>query len=316
MWKKQKDMQVISITGKTRFKCSVCGENRFKKLKWYNGWFSFILGVSICKKCGTVCLNPRMNEQDYEEYYRSQYYGNYQPKPICSETINSKGNKIFRHILPYIKKESTILEIGCGPGGNLITLKNEGFHNIMGLEPSLECCLILNEYGIDCKNSGLLNYVNSSPGIFDSIILSGVLEHFVEPDKSLILIRDLLKEDGLIYISVPNIYGFIGKCTHDLFTIPHTFYFSVSTLERLLTNSGFEIIECFKGKENEISLIAKKKKMNETLKSNSSHEEYIQVLKYLKSDRLYITNFPKLTRRITRAIGGQILRKFGLIKEE
>ena len=299
---------------KIHFKCSVCGKDQFKKLKWYNGWFSFILSVSICNECGTVCLNPRMNEQDYEEYYRSQYYGNYQPKPHYNEATTSKGNEIFSCLLPYIKKESALLEIGCGPGGNLLTLKKEGFNNITGIEPSLDCCLGIHAHGIECKNSGLLEYVDSRPEPFNLIILSGVLEHFVEPDKSLILIRDLLKEDGLIYISVPNIYGFIGKYTHDVFTIPHTFYFSVNSLKHLLTNSGFEIIECFDSKKNEISLIAKKKKLDKMLKSNSSHNEYAQVLKYLKLDRFYITNFPKLTRMITRAIAGQVLRKLGLKK--
>ena len=303
------------VTKKTDFNCSICGSNHFKRLGWYNGWFSFKLSVAICRECGIVCLNPRMNEKNYEEYYRNNYYGEYQPKPTTDSEVDIRGEKLFDKILPHIRKDSNLLEVGCGPGGNLIALKNKGFNNIVGLDPSLDCCLVVQSHGIDCKNSGLLAYTNESTnqGLFDLIILNGVLEHFVEPDKYLNLISGLLKEKGLLYISVPNIHGFVGKYVHDAFTIPHTFYFSFTTLRNLLSINGFEIIKKFESEEDEISILVAKKEINEAMEPDLLYDEYLQVLKHLKVDRIYVTNFPKLTRRLSRAIGGQILRKLGVI---
>ena len=302
-------------TKKTDFVCSICGNNHFKKLEWYNGWFSFKLSVAICKECGIVCLNPRMNEKDYEEYYRNNYYGEYQSKPSIDGEVDIRGEKLFDKIFPHIKKEYNLLEVGCGPGGNLIALKNKGFDNISGLDPSSDCCAVVKSYGIDCKNTGLLTYSNdlSNQGVSDLIILNGVLEHFVEPNKYLNLISGLLKENGLLYISVPNIYGFVGRYTHDVFTIPHTFYFSIVTLKNLLNINGFEIIENFDRESNEISILVAKREASGTIEPDSLHDEYLQVLKYLKADRIYISGFPKLTRRLSRAMGGQVLRKFGVI---
>lgn len=42
--------------------------------------------------------------------------------------------ELFREVLPYLDKDSSILEIGCGPGRNLNYLYKLGYHNLTGIE--------------------------------------------------------------------------------------------------------------------------------------------------------------------------------------
>ena len=292
-------------------KCSICGGEQFRRLNRYDGWFSEDLCVAVCRNCGVVCLNPRMSEEDYEIYYRTRYYGEYQPKPNpeCEKvTEDSRGAKICDDILPCIERSSIVLEIGCGTGGNLITLRNRGFSNVAGLDPSPDCCSIVRSYGINCINSALLPYAldSNNPDAFDLIILSHMLEHFVEPDVSLRLIRSLLRENGLVYILVPNLYGHIGQDPRDQFALPHTFYFSISTLKALLNNNGFVLEQRFSSNKDEIAVLARKSIGTDI--PVMVENEYDRAIKYLKMDRMYMNYAWRALGRALRRVLSKLLK--------
>lgn len=273
------------------FPCSVCGAHSmgsFKRLYDF-GRFSQRQTVSVCKNCGTVCLNPRWDERKYEEYYQSQYYGEYQLRIIDKgyDDIkdSSRGIKIFNDLREYLDKDAKIIEIGCGEGGNLIVFQKDGFKNLTGLEPSLDCCRKLQKFSnINCINETLASYVlnfNASRR-FDCIILSHMLEHFVEPEKALEMISSIMETQGVLYILVPNFYG---SEPYSQFTIPHTFYFSKASLEILLNNSGFIVDKYFESPVNEIALVARKSS-RKPIPITNNVSEYKRVLFYLRKNKL------------------------------
>ena len=140
-------------------------------------------------------MNPRMNEKGYEEYYRTKYFGEYQPKiesqkPYADEVKDSRAIKIFEDLKDYISVTSKVIEIGSGEGVNLIVLKEKGFTNVTGLEISPECCDKLELfYHIRCVKKSLREFgAHFNGGGFDCVILSHTLEHFVEPKKALAII--------------------------------------------------------------------------------------------------------------------------------
>jgi len=67
------------------YTCPVCNTSHFKKI-YEAGIFSSILTACVCKDCGLVCLNPRWDEDTYANYYRNEYYGEYQPKADIKKT--------------------------------------------------------------------------------------------------------------------------------------------------------------------------------------------------------------------------------------
>lgn len=257
-----------------KFACSVCGLDQFTKLRDHR-LETLGLYVSVCKNCGVVCLNPRMNDQDYADYYTTEYYGQYQPHPKRQPSPTSGSDRaiqIGNDLQPWLQNSTRVLEVGCGPGGNLIELKNRGITELTGLEPSVECSEILQSHGIQCLN-GVLSDVDilDTAGPFDVLILSHMLEHFVDPASALRRIRNLLADDGLLYILVPNIYD--GDYRRQ-FTVPHTFYFSPNTLQFLLYNSGFAIQQQFTDRSPEIALLASKRNLDDEDKVQVSESEY------------------------------------------
>jgi len=266
------------------YNCSVCGENSFLKIYGVS-----VFNVCVCRTCGVVCLNPRMDEGGYVDYYRNQYYRNYQPKIEVKKPVRIektfRGVKIFNDLQKYVSPKSRIIEIGCGEGENLIVFKNKGFNDLTGLDPSSDCCKRLENFNIECIDKPLSEFATNLDinRKFDCVILSHVLEHFVEPEKALQIIANIIKPDGILYILVPNLYGF--KNPFSQFCIPHTFYFSKVSLESLLRNSSFIVEKYFEGSnEDEIALLAKKSSKPLTFIKQYPNE-YKRVLSYLKRDK-------------------------------
>lgn len=218
------------------YPCPVCGENDFEKI-FERGVFSDKIYVSICKNCGLVCQNPRMDENFFVNYYKgSEYYGSHQPRlNESAEGHNSSGRpkKIFFNVRQKISKQSAILEVGAGRGENLFFLKKMGFNNLSATELSKHSSDLLNARGIRCYYGTLDNFLLTEKRKYNLIILSHVLEHQVQPEKMLAQLGGLLKKNGLVLILVPNLL--FPKNTFSQFMIPHVFYFTPTSLKNLLS---------------------------------------------------------------------------------
>lgn len=121
-----------------------------------------------------------------------------------------------KYILPYIEKyypisgNMHVLEIGCGAGGNLQPFLELGC-NVTGFDLSLsrieEACQIL-----DAENNEKVHFFCddvfnvSNLGKFDIIFVRDVIEHIPDKQRFFQLIKDFLKEDGLIYFAFPAWY--------------------------------------------------------------------------------------------------------------
>ena len=225
------------------FTCAACEGESFLKIYGVS-----VFNVCLCERCGLVCLNPRMDEKEYMEKlyanYRKDLFGNYLANDVDpdepytkNEIESSASQKIFNDLKNYLPQKAKILDVGCGEGDHLIFLKQNGFDNLVGLDPIPEYCQKLkNFYEISCYNQSLAEFADGEKK-FDCVILSHVIEHFVEPNKALEAISNLMADGGILYLRTPDLYKF--KNPFSQFCIPHTFYFSPATLETLLKKYGF-----------------------------------------------------------------------------
>ena len=123
-------------------------------------------------------------------------------------------------------------------------------------------------------------------GKFDVILLCHVIEHFTDPFDELKKIRKLLKEDGLLYISLPNIENF-GL---DQFQNAHTYYFKKDEFLYLLNSSFFELVDF--GTSQEIHMYGVfriKQNSNNTLNIKSNR---------IKTNLIVKNYYRKLLKRI------------------
>lgn len=74
---------------------------------------------------------------------------------------------------------------------------------------------------------------------YDLVTLNKVLEHIKNPINLLKTLKKKLKNKGYLYVEVPDIMASNKGKNRQEFGLEHFHVFSISSLERILTNSGF-----------------------------------------------------------------------------
>ena len=92
---------------------------------------------------------------------------------------------------------------------------------------------------------GTLEEASFPDGCFDVVHFSHVIEHVPEPKAMLFEVRRVLKDDGHVIVTTPNVGGwhtrFAGRNWRS--AIPdHIHLFSIRTLRALLEITGFRVI--------------------------------------------------------------------------
>lgn len=98
-------------------------------------------------------------------------------------------------------KKIKILDIGCGTGSILESLKGKG--DLYGIDPSSDAinyCKTKGNFKLKKSNIESLNYPNN---YFDVIILSDIIEHIDDDSKGIQNCYKILKKKGILIITVP-----------------------------------------------------------------------------------------------------------------
>ena len=116
---------------------------------------------------------------------------------------------------------------------------------------------------------------------YDFVYFIHTLEHVADVHMVLRKIHDSIKDDGVIYICVPN----IAFCAHDsfseIFIDPHTVHFERLTLIKALVNAGLEIMEINDTNEAEIKVLVKR--FQNTSELTVLKESAFEISKYKQS---------------------------------
>lgn len=192
-------------------KCPICSNNLGECLhtqKFANLEQSTITNcyeVVACQKCGFVYADTKSLQTDYDKYY--EYMSKYQD--IKSTGSGNDQYDITRLkestkvISKYMKnKDASILDMGCANGGLLYQLKEIGYTNLQGIDPSEICVNHTIEKGIRARRGSIFNQGRNKK--YDCIILTHVLEHIRDLQQALTILKNMLHEDGILYIELPN----------------------------------------------------------------------------------------------------------------
>lgn len=232
-----------------RRKCPVCNNNEAKRM--CN--ISYILpegnplprqyDVVCCLKCGFTYANVDASQNIYNDYYEN--YNMYVEDTLIKSTnIKREARRpIIKLIQENIPLDAAILDVGCGGGDLLVDLKEEGYKNICGMDPTPESISSLKQRGI---NGFVRNIFSDELPLhthkYDLVISTAVIEHIYDLHGYLRNIRKYLKEgSGKVILYAPA----IEKIDENLplanyFNHEHINYFSKDSLNNLLLTEGFE----------------------------------------------------------------------------
>lgn len=285
--------------------------------------YGLYMPVVICKDCGLIRTSPRMNQKAYNQFYnieyRPLYVGTEKPTAYFFEQQYVRGKRMVDLIQQHqkITSETFVVEIGCGAGGILKSFKDKGaqvFGNDLG-EKYIQ-------YGKETHNlnlqSGTIHDLDLDQKA-NVIVYSHVMEHILDPVKELEKVKEILDPNGLLYIEVPGIKNLATNYKSNFLAYlqnAHTFHFSLSSLQNLLKQLGFELIT---GNEKVEALFCLKK--DSQMKSEISNDYQGNVLHLQQEEKVfkkgkgyfYLTH-PKLFLSETKRYTLSLLDKLGLRK--
>ena len=168
--------------------------------------------------------------------------------------------KTFTKIVDF-KNCKTILEIGCADGFLLQHLKNtfNGLTELVGIEPSIDKTKQINGLTLlkDFANTNLkLNKC------FDLIFSVGVFEHIENINDIMLFCNNHIKDDGKLFICVPDAKEQLKNGDPALFTHQHIHCFTEESVSYLLSTHGFEITSLTKTQDS-LNVYCKKKYLPE-----------------------------------------------------
>jgi len=153
-----------------------------------------------------------------------------------------------------------ILDVGCGMGKTGRVLRERGFEEIFGVEvdPSAadQARPFYKEVIVGDVDGDVLPF---GKGFFDCIVYGDVLEHLVDPWKVLQRHREILRDDGTIICSIPNIryYRILGSLIFEgrwdytrlgILDRTHLRFFTLKTIEDMFRETGYELKRVIKKK--------------------------------------------------------------------
>lgn len=234
-------------------KCDICQTDKYLSVLWksvttweHQGKFNFVK----CKCCGLVFQSPRAPFNEAIAYYPSEsYWGRDIRKMKKTKAWREERKRAFEFLYKGIfarKNKGSILDIGSGLGLFSSKFEEKGW-DVLGTDISKDLVKYSKEVFRIRTLIGDVVKVNLPKKHFDVVTMNGVFEHIYTPHETLIKIRELLKDDGVLVIVVPNIESLgsliHGKEWYHLQPGRHLYQFSPKTLARLLQKTGFAIDE-------------------------------------------------------------------------
>lgn len=203
-----------------------------------------------CSNCSLRFTQDVPDESSIGPYYQSPDY--------ISHSNTSKGllNKLYQKvrkytlqqkaslIIHYTTLKGNLLDIGAGVGAFVNEMQSRQWKTT-GIEPDEGArAQAKNLFGIDLLSTSSLD--NLSTKSYDAITLWHVLEHVHSLHQYIEQLKDLLKNEGKIFIAVPNyqsldadIYG-NNWAAYD---VPrHLYHFTPKAMEVLMQKHGLKII--------------------------------------------------------------------------
>lgn len=195
--------------------------------------------VVACDVCGYCYADTLASLEDYENYYTKH---NYYSSTVVSDVSSNVPTTVMNDFcLEICKPEDRILDVGFGYGNFLKFLRINGYKNLFGIDPSKESVKHIAQYGISAKVGSAYNLSSFDGGMMDVVIITGVLEHLLKPSFAIMSIQNVLKDNGVVILTVPNcnnlIYDKSPICNN--FNQEHINYFSPKSLLGLMEKYGF-----------------------------------------------------------------------------
>jgi SAM-dependent methyltransferase len=115
----------------------------------------------------------------------------------------------FRMLEPWLKPGMEVLDFGCGEGAFSQRLVDAGLNvDVCDINIDQVKAQVNRKYKLDLNSATISDLI---PGKYDLIVSMEIIEHLHDPWKYLSDAISLLKDNGLILLTTPNISNFTSR---------------------------------------------------------------------------------------------------------
>lgn len=185
----------------------------------------------------------------YEDYWSQR--GGFSTQP---------SRRLLELFERYVSPDDRCLDVGCGDGGTSGVWLHDHAASYLGVDISEGAIRKAARRGLSVQ---LVEHADGLPfpdDSFDLVVCVEVLEHLFEPDRAVREIRRVLRPQGRVIATVPNVVhwrirvdiALLGRWNprgdplsgRQPWRDPHVRFFSKRSLARLIESCGLDLLEC------------------------------------------------------------------------
>jgi 2-polyprenyl-3-methyl-5-hydroxy-6-metoxy-1,4-benzoquinol methylase len=225
-------------------KCTLCGASESSLLQ-IGVRHAQEVEVRRCTTCDLVFLSPQPSEEELEFYYSTLYREDYRLTQVEERHKNDLEKAYLRvqRLLPRLKPETRLLEVGSGSGAFLDAVRPY-VKEVIGVEPDSATRRWI-EQTLGFQVLEKIPEDGSETEGFDVVVSFHVLEHVPAPLDFLAGLKKVLKPGGEFVVEVPNVDDVlvgvyqVPSYLQFYFQKAHLYYFSRKTLALALEKAGY-----------------------------------------------------------------------------
>lgn len=216
-----------------------------KRIKIFDG-FNLLCEYKIvqCNNCNFI-FNNNIDDNLLNEFYSKESL--YSSESSYGTGGNNSGdinryNTYLNDLKKHLTNSSLICDVGCGKGGFVKFLTENGYKDSLGIE--------LDQRLVDLSNSKKILKMEPYKYPFknkeiDCLTFTHVFEHILNLKEILNESHRVLNDNGLIFIEVPDTQNYHKHPVFDFYWFnikEHINHFTKESLQNLVEKFGFELI--------------------------------------------------------------------------
>lgn len=202
--------------------------------------------VAVCAACGFVYADTDATQADYDRFYAE--HSKYEDAKTGTGGVDNpldwkRQQETARQIADVLgDAKLSVLDVGCANGGLLKALKDLGYENLCGIDPSPACVENTRRIGVEARRGSLFRPFKKNA--YDCVILSHTLEHVRDAQGALDWITERLRPGGMVYLETPDAARYVDFIYAPLqdFNVEHINHFSLLCLRNLMEARGFTFV--------------------------------------------------------------------------
>lgn len=191
--------------------------------------------LEACRSCGLIRQAPdRIVPLSYDQIVRD-----------TAKQLPDYAKRIISSLSEHgVAKDDLVIEVGANDGTFLTELRNAGYRNLLGVEPSHQLAEAATNSGLKILNDyfdrRLAHQILASHGPSRAVICRHTLEHVPDIHELTGGIANLLGSGGVSFVEVPDTDWVITQLfAHEIWD-EHVSYFRPQSLSRLLERAGLQ----------------------------------------------------------------------------